>query len=150
MEANHAAFKLRFLHRVRAPWLLSRLVAHASFKGMSSWFLENWLLVPSGNRGPAGSDEGEVVRSAGSRPALPARLPEQPERSGAARRGGLRTSAAAERPPARSPARSPARARLRHRPAPVPAPPRPVQSGPSRGLRAAAGQIPTWVSLRAE
>lgn len=104
---------------------------------------KTWLLVPSGNRGPAGSDEGEVVRSAGSQPALPARLPELPERSGAARRPPHLSSR-------RAPARSPARARPRHRPAPPPAPPRPVQSGPSRGLRVAAGRSPAWVSLRAE
>ncbi|XP_037067524.1 small integral membrane protein 19 isoform X1 [Peromyscus leucopus] len=83
---------------------------------------KTWLLVPSGNRGPAGSDEGEVVQSAGSRPALPARLPEQPERRGAARRG---TAASAPPEPlsARSPARPPARAAA--------SPPRPGRPRPA-------------------
>ncbi|XP_036022797.1 translation initiation factor IF-2-like [Onychomys torridus] len=81
---------------------------------------KTWLLVPSGNRGPAGSDEGEVVRSAGARPALPARLPEQPERSGTA----------ASAPPEPLSARPLARARGR-----VTAPPRPAPPRPGRGLR---------------
>ncbi|CAO2611629.1 hypothetical protein LEMLEM_LOCUS15235 [Lemmus lemmus] len=88
---------------------------------------KTWLLVPSGNRGPAGSDEGEVVRSAGSRPALPAGLPEQPERSRAERSRAEPSGAAASAPPEPLSARPLARARDR-----VTAPPRPAGPAPSR------------------
>lgn len=92
---------------------------------------KTWLLVPSGNRGPAGSDEGEVVRSAGSRPALPARLPEQPERS-RAEPSGAAASAPPEPQSARPLARPPARATASPPRPGQPAPPRPVRSQ-SRG-----------------
>lgn len=92
---------------------------------------KTWLLVPSGNRGPAGSDEGEVVRFAGSRPALPARLPEQPERS-RAEPSGAAASAPPEPQSARPLARPPARATASPPRPGQPAPPRPVRSR-SRG-----------------
>lgn len=41
MEANHIAFKVRSLYRVCPAWLLTGAAAHASFKGMSSWFLDS-------------------------------------------------------------------------------------------------------------
>lgn len=101
-------------------------------------FLSGFSFPPE-TAGPAGSDEGEVVRSAGSRPARGVRLPEQPERSGAARRGAA-ASAPQQPPSARPLARPPPRGRVT---APPPAPPLP---GPGRAQPRAAGQSPARVS----
>lgn len=85
---------------------------------------KTWLLVPSGNRGP----------------------------SGAERRGGLRTSGAAERSPARSPARARDRVTAPPRPA-GPAPPRPVPVAglwirPRLGSRLPTARLERWTACR--